>query len=117
MFSLKNSLKRLIIGFIRFYQRFISPLSPPRCRYYPTCSQYTLEAVQLHGAVKGGWLGIKRISRCHPWGGSGVDFVPLPIPKFKKYHFYPLNLPNKSSGQTGSQACPISLKPWQVPFR
>lgn len=83
--TLKKISSKTIIRFIRFYQRFISPLSPPRCRFYPTCSQYALEAVQLHGAGKGSWLGFKRICRCHPWGGSGVDFVPLP--PFSKRQF------------------------------
>lgn len=69
-------MKTLLILLIRFYQRFISPLSPPACRFTPTCSQYTLEAIQKYGALKGTWLGIKRICRCHPWGGSGYDPVP-----------------------------------------
>lgn len=69
-------MKGLFIAMIRFYQRYISPLTPPACRYTPTCSQYTLEAIQKYGAFKGTWLGIKRICRCHPWGGSGYDPVP-----------------------------------------
>ena len=69
-------MKKLMIWAIRWYQVYISPLSPPSCRYTPTCSQYTLEAIQKYGPVKGLWLGIKRISRCHPWGGSGYDPVP-----------------------------------------
>lgn len=69
-------MKHLFIAMIRFYQRYISPLTPPACRYTPTCSQYTLEAIQKYGAIKGTWLGIKRICRCHPWGGSGYDPVP-----------------------------------------
>ena len=69
-------MKGLFITMIRFYQRYISPLTPPACRYTPTCSQYTLEAIQKYGAFKGTWLGIKRICRCHPWGGSGYDPVP-----------------------------------------
>ena len=60
---------------VRFYQIFISPLKPPTCRYSPTCSQYTLEALKKHGLLKGGKLAIKRIS-CHPFGGSGYDPVP-----------------------------------------
>ena len=64
------------IGAIRFYQCCISPLTPPACRFTPTCSQYTLEAIRKYGVVKGGWLGVKRIARCHPWGGSGYDPVP-----------------------------------------
>ena len=69
-------LKRLLIAPIRFYQRFISPLTPPACRYTPTCSQYVVEAIQKYGALKGTWLAIKRICRCAPWGGSGYDPVP-----------------------------------------
>jgi hypothetical protein len=61
---------------VRFYQIFISPLKPPTCRYTPTCSQYTLEALKKHGLLKGGKLAIKRIMSCHPFGGSGYDPVP-----------------------------------------
>ncbi len=67
---------KLLILPIRFYQRFISPLTPPACRYTPTCSQYAVEAIRRHGPVRGLWLAIKRIRRCHPWGGSGYDPVP-----------------------------------------
>lgn len=61
---------------IRAYQLLISPLIGPTCRYLPSCSAYAAEAVETHGAVKGGWLATKRICRCHPWGGSGYDPVP-----------------------------------------
>lgn len=61
---------------IRLYQRCISPLTPPACRFTPTCSQYAVEAIRKHGPFKGFWLAVKRISRCHPWGGSGYDPVP-----------------------------------------
>ena len=61
---------------IRGYQLFISPVFPIACRYGPTCSSYALEAVSTHGAFKGGWLALKRIARCHPWGGEGYDPVP-----------------------------------------
>ena len=60
---------RLLHWLIRFYQIAISPLIGPRCRYFPTCSQYSLEAIHIHGALKGSWLATKRICRCHPWGG------------------------------------------------
>ncbi|MBO4611735.1 MAG: membrane protein insertion efficiency factor YidD [Bacteroidaceae bacterium] len=66
----------LLIAPIRFYQRFISPLSPPVCRFTPTCSQYAVEAIQKHGPIRGLYLAIRRILRCHPWGGSGYDPVP-----------------------------------------
>ncbi len=61
---------------IRFYQKFISPYTPASCRYTPTCSQYAVEALKKHGPLKGSWLTIRRIFRCHPWGGSGYDPVP-----------------------------------------
>ena len=67
---------RLMLLLIRFYKYAISPMLPPRCRYTPTCSQYAVEAVSKHGAFKGGWMALKRIARCHPFGGSGHDPVP-----------------------------------------
>lgn len=69
-------LRRLFILPIRFYQGAISPLFPPVCRFTPTCSQYAVEAIMRHGVVKGSWLALRRIARCHPWGGSGYDPVP-----------------------------------------
>ena len=67
---------RLLILPIRFYQRFVSPMFPPCCRFTPTCSAYAIEALQKHGALRGTWLALRRIARCHPWGGSGYDPVP-----------------------------------------
>ncbi|WP_071121980.1 membrane protein insertion efficiency factor YidD [Prevotellamassilia timonensis] len=67
---------RLLILPIRFYQRYISPMLPPACRFTPTCSQYAVEALQKYGPMKGLYLAVKRILRCHPWGGSGYDPVP-----------------------------------------
>lgn len=69
-------MKRLILALIRFYQRYISPGLPPSCRFYPTCSHYTYEAVERYGVVRGGWLGVKRILRCQPWNPGGYDPVP-----------------------------------------
>lgn len=69
-------LKKLLIGVFRFYQLFISPLKPPSCRFYPTCSSYAIEAVQMHGPFKGFWLAIKRLGKCHPLHKGGVDMVP-----------------------------------------
>lgn len=78
--SLKKHLGKLGIQLavlpIKFYQYGISPLLPSSCRYAPTCSHYALEAINKHGALKGIWLAARRISRCHPWGGSGYDPVP-----------------------------------------
>ncbi len=66
----------LLIIPIKTYQIIISPLLGPSCRFTPTCSQYAVEAIQKYGPVKGSWLSIKRIIKCHPWGGSGYDPVP-----------------------------------------
>ena len=66
----------LLVIPIKLYQLLISPLLGPNCRYHPTCSQYSIEAINKHGPFKGTWLAIKRISSCHPWGGSGHDPVP-----------------------------------------
>jgi putative membrane protein insertion efficiency factor len=65
-----------LIGLIRLYQLLISPALPPSCRFAPSCSRYTLEAIQRYGALKGGWLGARRLVRCHPWNPGGFDPVP-----------------------------------------
>nr|WP_185762594.1 membrane protein insertion efficiency factor YidD [Bacillus methanolicus] len=72
---------KLMIGIIRFYQKVISPLKPPTCRFYPTCSHYGLEAIRRFGPLKGGWLTIKRILKCHPFHPGGFDPVPDKKPK------------------------------------
>lgn len=69
-------LAQLLILPIRFYQRCISPLTPPSCRFTPTCSQYAVEALRKHGPLRGSWLALRRLLRCHPLGGSGYDPVP-----------------------------------------
>jgi len=69
-------MKAMLVFFVKIYQGVLSPYLPNACRYTPTCSQYMIEAVTKHGALKGGWLGLKRFGRCHPWGGSGMDPVP-----------------------------------------
>ena len=69
----------LVLGAIRLYQQTLSRVLPPACRFYPSCSQYTLEAVTLHGLWRGGWLGVRRILRCHPFNPGGLDPVP-PVP-------------------------------------
>lgn len=65
-----------LILVVRFYQLCISPLKPPSCRFTPTCSQYAIEALRKHGPIRGLYLTIRRLLRCHPWGGSGYDPVP-----------------------------------------
>lgn len=73
-----------MLSLIRFYQKFISPLKPPTCRFYPTCSHYGLEAIEKFGPIKGGWLTIKRILKCHPLHPGGIDLVPEKDPKQDK---------------------------------
>ena len=73
---MQKMLKWLITGSIRGYQKFISPVLPAQCRFYPSCSSYSLEALQHHGLLRGGWLGIQRLAKCHPWHIGGFDPVP-----------------------------------------
>jgi putative membrane protein insertion efficiency factor len=74
--NLKSFGRKAAIFPVLVYQYLISPLLPRSCRYSPSCSQYMKEAIMKHGVFKGGWLGLKRIARCHPWGGQGYDPVP-----------------------------------------
>ena len=69
-------MKKVLMGIIKIYQKTISPLTPPSCRFYPTCSHYGIEAIETHGALKGSWLAVKRIFRCHPFHEGGFDPVP-----------------------------------------
>lgn len=73
--------KKIAKAPILAYRHIISPHTPPSCRFYPTCSAYGLEAIDKHGALKGGWLTVKRICKCHPFHPGGVDYVPEPKPK------------------------------------
>ena len=69
----------LILKIIRVYQKYLSPLLGPSCRFHPTCSEYALQAIETYGIFRGGFLAIKRILKCNPWGGAGAD----PLPKDK----------------------------------
>lgn len=69
-------MKYVLIGLLRLYRMLISPLYGQVCRYYPSCSAYALEAVQVHGSIKGSWLAVRRLARCHPWAAGGFDPVP-----------------------------------------
>jgi uncharacterized protein len=84
-----SSVLNLVLrGVIRLYQLVLSPILPPRCRYLPTCSDYALEALAAHGVLAGAWLALRRVARCHPWGGSGYDPVP-PAPHRRPRHQRP----------------------------
>ncbi|QCT75296.1 membrane protein insertion efficiency factor YidD [Macrococcoides canis] len=69
-------MKQLLLSLIKFYRKYISPMTPPACRFHPTCSQYGLEAIETHGAMKGAYLTVKRILKCHPFHPGGFDPVP-----------------------------------------
>ena len=68
--------QRLLLGLVGVYRRWVSPLLPPRCRFYPTCSAYAQQALERHGPWRGGWLAARRLLRCHPWHPGGYDPVP-----------------------------------------
>lgn len=74
--AINKAISFVLILIVKFYQYAISPFLPNSCRYTPTCSQYMIEAIKKYGFIKGGWLGLKRLSSCHPWGGHGHDPVP-----------------------------------------
>lgn len=69
-------MRPIVLALLRFYKRFISPALPPSCRFTPTCSEYSYEAIERYGVLKGGWLAVRRIGRCHPWNPGGYDPVP-----------------------------------------
>lgn len=77
-------MKRIFIGLINLYRKYISPLKKPCCKYYPSCSQYAVDAIERFGAVRGSLLALWRILRCNPWSMGGVDYVP------ERFHFYTL---------------------------
>lgn len=70
----------LLVGLVRLYRLLLSPLLGPSCRFAPSCSAYAVDALLAHGALKGSWLALRRVARCHPWGGHGHDPVPAPSP-------------------------------------
>lgn len=76
MSTLRKVLAAPLVGLLLFYQRFVSPMTPPTCRFYPSCSQYALTAIRRFGPFKGTWLAGRRLLRCHPWTPGGVDHVP-----------------------------------------
>lgn len=87
-------MRKLCVLLINFYRKFISPLKPACCRYYPTCSQYAKTAFEKHGVIKGFILASWRLLRCNPWSGGGVDYVP------DKFHLYTLKSEQKRKSNT-----------------
>jgi putative membrane protein insertion efficiency factor len=87
-------LNRLLRGLIRGYQLLISPMLGPHCRFYPTCSEYSLQAIARHGVLRGGWLGLRRLSKCHPWHPGGIDPVPA--------------TPERLNGETDACECKLT---------
>lgn len=86
IFLFKKIINKILFNLIIFYQKIISPILPARCRYYPTCSNYGKQALAWHGVRAGSWLLLKRIGKCHPLGGHGIDFVPLPLASYNYYY-------------------------------
>lgn len=82
--NIETEMRRLLIALIRVYQYTISPYLAPSCRYTPTCSRYSIEAIQQFGVIRGSWMAARRISRCHPWHEGGYDPVPVKTPIHKK---------------------------------
>lgn len=81
-----NPFKSLVLLMLRGYKRFLSPLLGTRCRFYPSCSSYAMQAVERFGALRGGWMATRRIARCHPLNPGGVDPVPERAPRHRKQH-------------------------------
>ena len=96
-FLIKNINKiffKFLFNTIVFYQNIVSPIIPARCRYYPTCSNYGKQALAWHGSRVGSWLLLKRLSRCHPLGGHGIDFVPLPLSSYSYQYLSSTDISN-----------------------
>jgi putative membrane protein insertion efficiency factor len=91
LYPFKQLLRLIILILVYFYKYAISPLTPSSCRHYPTCSEYMVDAIKIHGPFRGFWLGVKRLSKCHPWGTHGIDPVP-PAKHPNAFQFPKLNM-------------------------
>ncbi|MES2295564.1 MAG: membrane protein insertion efficiency factor YidD [Pseudomonadota bacterium] len=92
-------MKRLLVALLRAYQILLSPMLGQNCRFYPTCSNYAIEALRVHGAARGTWLAARRVCKCHPWNEGGVDLVPRPDQKTLT------STQSPASGKTSTTAC------------
>lgn len=91
-------MKWVLIGLVRVYQYTLSPLLGDVCRYYPSCSHYAVSALYHHGAVRGGWLTVRRLGRCHPWAEGGIDHVPPRVPPLRTAIAGGATVPNTDQG-------------------
>jgi len=96
---------RLLLVLVRGYQLFVSPLLGPRCRFYPSCSAYAVTALTTHGALRGSWLAVRRLGRCHPWNPGGVDHVPPARPR-RGHETPPPHATTAPTSVTGGSAAP-----------
>ncbi len=97
--SARGRVARGLLAVVGFYQRAVSPVLPPRCRFVPTCSAYAVEAVELHGAGRGSWLALRRLAKCAPWHPGGVDLVPPAPVRSKAPHRAPRPAPGRTPPQ------------------
>jgi uncharacterized protein len=98
----RRPVRRAVLASIAFYSRAISPALPPRCRFYPTCSAYAAEAVELHGAGRGTWLAVRRLAKCAPWHPGGVDLVPGSRQHSAQQAVQPNHLGTETNGRSSS---------------
>jgi putative membrane protein insertion efficiency factor len=101
-------MRTALLAVVRFYQRAISPAFPPRCRFYPSCSAYALEAIETHGAARGGWLALRRLAKCAPWHPGGVDLVPVPGTARTGHSSSTANIPPPASGRPPAQEAGVA---------
>lgn len=108
MSGLNRALAAPLVLLVRLYQRFISPLTPPSCRFYPSCSSYAVTALTRFGPLRGGWLALRRLGRCHPWTPGGVDEVP---PTWEARNDRPEFVPPALAGENDSAASTSTHQP------
>ncbi|MFC0135708.1 membrane protein insertion efficiency factor YidD [Massilia eurypsychrophila] len=91
-------MNKLLVWLLRAYQLLLSPMLGQSCRFYPTCSNYAIEAIRTHGAARGAWLSTRRVCKCHPWHDGGVDLVPPVVPPARDKNSSPTNSSSTARG-------------------